>query len=460
MARALSWTPDLQASSGPLYIALSDLIARDIASGHLHEGTRLPPQRELAWALGITHGTVTRAYERAGKMGLVRAEVGRGTYVAPRQSPPSPLLPPSEEAPELDLARNFALPHLDPDLGETFAKLSTQAGLNRLLAYTPSEGLLRHREAGVKLFDAFDITTTLDRVMITSGAQHGLQILLQGLFKEGDLVAVDTMTYPNLISAAPRLGVRLAPIAADQHGMRADLLDDLCKKKSVAGLICIPNVQNPTGRSISAERLQALAHVAERHDLWVVEDDPYVALLSGPKHSMHQLIPDRVCAIATTSKVVGGGLRIGYLTAPDQVRSSLARVISNTSWMASPICAEIARHWILSGQMEQVLAIKRTALAPRQKLVKQIFGKAAELYPDRLSCWLHLPPEVNPAVFELEAARRGVSILGAHHFVVGSSPVPPAIRVAMGTLANDAHFAKAVQHLKDTLDELGAALPG
>ncbi|MCV6575012.1 MAG: winged helix-turn-helix domain-containing protein, partial [Cohaesibacter sp.] len=101
MAHRLSWLPDLSDRKGPLYQALCDHLARDIASGRLAIGTRLPPQRALAWELGCTHGTVTRAYERAEKMGLVQGEIGRGTYVKALETAPSPLSPPVEAGMEL-----------------------------------------------------------------------------------------------------------------------------------------------------------------------------------------------------------------------------------------------------------------------------------------------------------------------------------------------------------------------
>ncbi len=73
--------PELTTRTGPKYLAVADAIAEDISAGRLQPGTKLTPQRDLAWRLGVTVGTVSRAYTEAERQGLVRGEVGRGTYV-------------------------------------------------------------------------------------------------------------------------------------------------------------------------------------------------------------------------------------------------------------------------------------------------------------------------------------------------------------------------------------------
>ena len=81
------WAPDLAARPGPRYRALVDALSEEVAEGLLPEGTRLPPQRDLAYRLGVTLGTVSRAYALAAARGLVTGEVGRGTFVRRRAAP-------------------------------------------------------------------------------------------------------------------------------------------------------------------------------------------------------------------------------------------------------------------------------------------------------------------------------------------------------------------------------------
>src|SRR5690349_1249678 len=79
-----SWLPDLAQHNGPRYVAIADRLAEDISKGRLKSGDRLPTHRELAWKLGVTVGTITRAYAEAERRGLIGGEVGRGTFIRDR----------------------------------------------------------------------------------------------------------------------------------------------------------------------------------------------------------------------------------------------------------------------------------------------------------------------------------------------------------------------------------------
>src|SRR5688500_8536845 len=83
-----NWLPDLSTGAGPIYIRLADRIENDISQGTLPAGTKLPPQRDLAYDIGVTIGTVGRAYALVRERGLVSGEVGRGTFVLGERQPP------------------------------------------------------------------------------------------------------------------------------------------------------------------------------------------------------------------------------------------------------------------------------------------------------------------------------------------------------------------------------------
>ena len=96
-----SWSPDL-ATDKPRYIAIADAIAADLKSGRLKVGDRLPPQRQLAWQLGVTLGTITRAYQEAERRGLLSGEVGRGSYLRSPE-PDIPIIVDSADPAMLDM---------------------------------------------------------------------------------------------------------------------------------------------------------------------------------------------------------------------------------------------------------------------------------------------------------------------------------------------------------------------
>jgi DNA-binding transcriptional MocR family regulator len=138
------WTPTIPDGEAPLYERLVSVLRGDIASGVLAAGARLPPQRDLAYRLGVGLGTVTRAYVEAEKAGLVSAHVGRGSFVnAP------PVHRPFEREGPINLAQNIApAGPAASRLAEALARLRKRPDLLEHLAYAPAAGHETQRRAG------------------------------------------------------------------------------------------------------------------------------------------------------------------------------------------------------------------------------------------------------------------------------------------------------------------------
>src|SRR2546426_12675975 len=143
------WTPNLTGRSGPRYRAIADALTDDVRAGRLKEGTRLPTHRDLADARRVTVGTVSRAYSEAGRLGLIKGEVGRGTFVRREQPEPFDFGVPGREEPSLiDLSLNFPVSEAeDRPLPRGLAALSKDPRLGRLLQYLPHAGRPRPRAA-------------------------------------------------------------------------------------------------------------------------------------------------------------------------------------------------------------------------------------------------------------------------------------------------------------------------
>ena len=175
------WHPDLEERAQPRYVAIADAIARDIQKEVLQPGQRLPTHRELARHLGVTVGTVTRAYAEANRRGLTVGEVGRGTFVqGPKGMDALPL--PSETGIQTDgdaLELGLALPWTSPegmDAGELAATLRRVADTgctDDLLEYQPNSASGRHRAALASWLTGLGVGTHPDRVLATSGSQLG-----------------------------------------------------------------------------------------------------------------------------------------------------------------------------------------------------------------------------------------------------------------------------------------------
>lgn len=469
------WTPQLPPDR-PKYLGLADAIEADLASGALVPGQRLPTHRDLADALGVTVGTVTRGYAEAARRGAVRGEVGRGTIVVPAQEGGSPWWSggPEAEGEEADEARaQGARPQrrmvdlglvtgmygLDPDLGAALGGLAARADVQEFLRYQPSRGMARHREAGVLWCSRFGVAVRPDNVLVTAGGQHALLVLLSVLFRPGDRVAAGNLNYPGLMSAASLLGIKLVPIALDAEGIVPEALEEACAREGVRGLYCMPGAHNPTTATPSAARQQRLAELARSRNLLVIEDAAYALTAPQPLVPLATLAPERTFFVASVSKMVAGGLRVAFVASPPEQVERLALGITGTTWMASPLCAEIAAAWILDGTAEATMRRKRAEAARRNETArKALAGARFAALEHGYFIWLDLPEPWRAADFERAAGLRGVVVIAGDAFAVGQTPAPAAVRVSLSAARGREELERGLAVLAGLLGE--APRPG
>ena len=424
------WIPELSDTPGPRYLAIVDVMADDIASGRLAPAERLPTQRELGKALGVALGTITRAYAEAERRGLVRGEVGRGTFVRERRGP---VPPPSSPSGLIDLSVNLPVYSEDPDLREALARLSERDDLGPLLHYQDHAGMGRHRAAGARWAARFGVAAEPESVLVCAGTQNALTVALSSLANPGDLVFTEALTYSGVKAVAQHLNLRLEGLAMDERGLLPDALAAAAKRRRAKALYLIPTIHNPTSASLDEERRRAIAEIADEHGLMIVEDDPDRLLTDGAPPPVASLVPERGYFIASMSKAVSGGLRIAFLTAPTSKVARLSRELWATHWMVAPLMAEIAALWIDDGTADRVLERKRAEAAARQRLAREILGSVGfRAHPNGYHLWIELPPPWKSAELVAEAYRRGVAVSPAEAFTVGDAPAPAAVRVCLG----------------------------
>ena len=286
------WQPDLTASPRPIYRAIADALAADIHCGALDAGARLPTQRDLAHDLGLTVTTVTRGYAEAERRGLITSHVERGTFVRPTTCLPDDL---SQEGRGIELSVNSMMPHDHGDeLGRALDGLVSRTGLERLLGYQPFGGAERHRVTGAAWMARRGLETPLDRVLLTAGAQHAMEVTFATIARRGDLVLTEELTYSGMKALSNHLGFHVRGLPMDADGLRPDAFEDACRAGASA-LYTMPTLQNPTGTIMSEGRRREIASIAARHDVVIVEDDSYgsfvtnhapplASLASGPSY--------------------------------------------------------------------------------------------------------------------------------------------------------------------------------
>jgi len=430
------WTPTLPPGDAPLYERLLDALRADIASGVLSDGSRLPPQRDLAHRLGLGLGTVTRAYVEAEKAGLIQGHVGRGSFVRGEPAAPRPV----PLAGPINLAQNIAPQRAAADhLAEAMTRLRRRPDLLDHLGYAPMAGSDVQRRAGAAWLARSGGLAGADwtRLICCAGAQQGLALALGALARPSDTVMCEASTYQGVKAIAEYGGLRLKGLAMDAEGVRPDALEAAARDGARVATL-LPTLQNPTGRIMSLRRREDIVAVARKHDLWLVEDDIY-AVYAGPDHPppLAVLAPERVFHVSGVSKSLAPGLRAGYLIVPpgDHLERVL-RTVRALAYAPPAFGGLIATQWIEDGTADLIAAAGVAETTARLAMALEILGSAAERPASPASPHLWLP------MGELEAERvAGRALRGGVDVTPPGAPVvvpglETGVRVCLGPAAD------------------------
>lgn len=400
------WQPALRQGSKPIHDQLIDALARDVAAGALAPGTRLPPQRDLAYRLKIGVGTVTKVYAEARRRGLLTATVGRGSFIAGQRSSPD------QPDAVIDFSRNISpFAPAAARLGDALTALRRRADLTDHLAYPPPAGMTSHRQAGAKwLTSSVDfVDADWRRLVVCEGGQHAMALAFASLCRAGDTVMTEAATFFGMKALAEQLGLRLHGLKMDEQGLLPGALDRAASSGAKV-LYTIPTLQNPTGRLMSLRRRSEIAAVARKRDLTIVEDDVYgpFARGDGGGPAIAALAPERTFYVASLSKMIAPGLRCGYLLTPDEDRfERVIRTVRAFSYAPASFGALIGTQWIEEGAAEAIAAAVKRDVTARTELAVRILGKAIEGPRVKAAPHIWLPMSELKAERVASAALRG-----------------------------------------------------
>ncbi len=445
-------TASLGDGSKPKYQSIAEDLAQAILNGQVPMGEKLPPQRNLAHRLGVTTGTISRAYAILERQGLATARVGDGTYV--RSVEHVPASDASDQQP-IDLAHNVAMVGDESSaLHEAFQSLATDAELMRqVLSYQSETGMRRHREAGAQWLRRFGTSGQWNRVMVTHGAQHGLACVLRTVARPGDAVLTESLSYPGLQALARSMRLQLIGVETDEQGMVPQALERAAKTFDTKFVYCAPTLHNPTGATMSMARREAVAAVMRTHGMFIIEDCVHAAMQAKPLPALSTWLPEQSFLLSSFSKVLAPGLRVGYVEAAPAWLSKFAASMRADSWMVAPLLPEIATRWLESGAMESLIAQQRAMTAERLDCARAVLhGLDFKTDAEFPLIWLPLPEPWRAGQFAAALRQAGVLVRTADHFAVGRSPAPHAIRISLNAPASVEQLEAGLHILKALID--------
>jgi len=330
-------------STLPLYVQLCEKLKALIADGTLVCDVKLPSIRQLSKELGINRITVVTAIRELEKDGYVYTKPGSGTFVSDNflisgknmhlqsslvldevYTQESASLINNGQVSLTENSINFASATPTPDL---FPVDDFKVVLNEVLerdkgnafGYQDSQGYYPLRESICKVLGNAMVTCNPDDIQIISGAQQGIDIISKALLKQGEYIITESPTYAGAIAVFKSRGAKIADVELCDDGMNLNILEYTIKKYKPRLLYTIPSFQNPTGYSCPNHKREQILKLADKYDLYIIEDD-YVSDLDfeGRKYITLKSMDksNRVIFIKSYSKIFMPGLRLGFMIVP------------------------------------------------------------------------------------------------------------------------------------------------
>ncbi|MFD7164606.1 MocR-like transcription factor YczR [Streptomyces violascens] len=446
----------------PGYRALAQGVRTLLLDGRIPLHTRLPAERELATALEVSRATITAAYDLLREGGYALSRRGSGTWtelpegttpanVARYQAPDGviDLAMASPCAPAAELAAAFEL---------AGPELACHAATN---GYHPL-GLPELRAAVAERYTRRGLPTLPEQILITTGAQSAVSLVVNLLGRPGDRALVESPSYPNALDAVRHTGLRITPVPVTEDGWDIELLECTLRQTAPRLAYLIPDFQNPTGALMSAEQRTRLLRAARATGTWLLIDETMAEMaLEGPAPApfvslAHQGESEQIVTVGSLSKTHWGGLRIGWVRAGSRLVNELAALRIHVD-LAPSLVDQVLAKTLLPG-MDDVLARRLPELRERRdaladSLTRHLPEWRWQVPVGGLSLWVDLGRPIAGALAQA-ALDHGVNIQPGSRFA--ADPGTHEHRLRIPFVHEPERTDEAVRRLAATLD---AGLP-
>jgi DNA-binding transcriptional MocR family regulator len=425
---------DWSSRQGPLYRCLADALRAGIERGEIEPGAKLPPERVLARQLAVSRTTVVQAYDVLRGDEWLESRQGSGTWV--RRTPPAASAI-AEWAPPgatVMMKRDSIVAGLTARPGTidlTCACLpplpglveESVAGSAAALREATREhgysvlGLPALRRAIARHLERRGLPTAESQVLVTSGAQQAIALVGALFLRRNDTALVESPTFLGALDALGAAGANLAALPVGSDGVRLDVVRDVVRQRPARLMYLTPTFHNPTGGTLPEGARREIARLAADARIPLVEDESLVDMAledEPPPPAIAALAPKApVMSIGSLSKLCWGGLRMGWVRAPEPVLLRLAS-LSVASDLGSAMLSELVAVHLLE-RADEVRRLRRAQVVrQRDALASALRRRLPEwswtLPGGGLSMWVRLP-HGDASEFAQVARRRGVSLL-------------------------------------------------
>jgi GntR family transcriptional regulator/MocR family aminotransferase len=440
----------------PLSEQLYHQLRRAISSGRLVPGDKFTPSRQLAKELGVSRHTVTTAYGRLVAEGYAEGRAGGGSAVTAAlcpetqpAEPPSglrpgrrfagwtPIFPASGQHYAFDLRPGVPDPALFP--ADAWRRRVAGAMTAGTLEYGNPAGKARLRQAIASwIARTRSVTCGVDTIIVTSGAQHAIDLVSRVLLDPMGVVAIEDPGYTAAHRLFTALGARVVSVPVDDQGLVVDRLPPTARIVYVT-----PSHQYPLGMTMSLARRRALLAWAQEHDAAIIEDDydTEFRYVDRPLEPLHALDPSgRVIYVGSFSKTFSPSVRLGFAVVPRPLAEPIIAVRQLIDWHP-PIAMQTAlAGFIEDGLLDKHIRRSRRVYADRHHILTTALAgpQAGQLTARASNAGLHVAAMLRDGLQEREvlqvAARHGLALSGLHD-CFRTGPAQPGLMIGFGAVS-------------------------
>ncbi|MFC3798833.1 PLP-dependent aminotransferase family protein [Cohnella sp. GCM10012308] len=414
-----------------------------LEDGRIRGGQKLPSVREASDAYACSKSTVIRAYAELEKRHRLYSVPQSGYYAVTQKQ--------AETSTSANAGWNFSSAAPDP---EVFPYLDFQHCINKaidryrsyLFTYGTPQGLPSLLQVLSKHLAAYQVFASADRITVTSGVQQALSILAHMPFPSGKrTVLVEQPTYMILLDMLALFGVPVRGIARTERGIDLDELEMLMRTGDIKFFYTIPRFQNPLGTSYDTETKKAIAALAKKHDVIVVEDDFLADLETDPKADpIYAYGASHVVYLKSYSKILFPGLRVGVAVLPPDLQAVFSRYKRFSDIDSSMLSQAALEIYIQSGMFER--RKRKISDSYRNRMLRLV--RALDACNDtqdvrhlRLEAGMHthiaLPPTLRTKTLIDRLAKRKIELRDADASFLPSFPKRPLLQLSIAQIADD-----------------------
>lgn len=409
---------------GPAYREIADRLRLLVADGRVTDGSRLPSERELATALGVSRTTTTRVYAELRDSGLLVSRRGSGSVVRlpiGESSASSLIVTPDDAG---TIALTFSAPTGPPGLARAFESAAARLpGLLTTTGYLP-DGLPVLREILARRYTDQGLATDPEQIVVTSGAMGAISLLARTLLSPRQRVVVEGTSYPHAHESLADAGAVLSPLPVGDDPWDDRALSALLRGAQHRAAYIIPDFHNPTAAVMGHDQRVTWARELRRHDVVPIVDESLREInLDGLElPPVFATYDPRAVLVGSSSKTYWGGLRVGWIRAPRAMVMPLvqARMMDD---LGSSAFDQLVLAELLTEGGQTAAAGRGRLRAARDHLLAEL---ARELPDVRATCpagglnlWVTLPDRISSRL-TTAAARNGLLLTPGPRFFTGA----------------------------------------